>query len=124
MRMWQGRSGISELEGIVSPAYTVCKPKPAVDSDFMGYLFQLPSVIHLFRRYSQGLVSDTWNLRFSNFAEITVRIPGLIEQEKIAAVLQTCDHEIDLLTQKCTALQRQKKGLMQRLLTGRVRVEV
>jgi restriction endonuclease S subunit len=46
------------------------------------------------------------------------------EQRRIAAVLQTCDREIELLTQKHNALQRQKKGLMQRLLTGRVRVKV
>lgn len=124
MRMWQGRSGVSEYEGIVSPAYTVCEPKPSIDVVFAGYLFQLPSVIYKFRRYSQGMVSDTWTLRFDNFAAIKVQIPSLEEQKKIAAVLQTCDREIELLTQKRDALQRQKKGLMQRLLTGRVRVEV
>jgi type I restriction enzyme S subunit len=124
MRMWQGRSGVSEYEGIVSPAYTVCEPKPSIDVVFAGYLFQLPSVIYKFRRYSQGMVSDTWTLRFDNFAAIKVQIPSLEEQKKIAAVLQACDREIDLLEQKRDALQRQKKGLMQRLLTGRVRVEV
>jgi type I restriction enzyme S subunit len=122
--MWQGRCGVSEYEGIVSPAYTVCNPTPAIDVDFAGYLFQMPSVIHKFRRYSQGMVSDTWTLRFDNFAAITVQIPGLGEQKRIAAVLQTCDREIELLGQKRNALQRQKKGLMQRLLTGRVRVSV
>jgi len=124
MRMWQGRSGVSSLEGIVSPAYTVCKPKPSVDSDFVGYLFQLPSVVYLFRRYSQGLVSDTWNLKFKHFAGIRVRIPKIEEQRCIAAVLQACDREIELLIQKRDALQRQKKGLMQQLLRGRVRVKV
>jgi type I restriction enzyme S subunit len=124
MRMWQGRSGVSSLEGIVSPAYTVCKPKPSVDSDFMGYLFQFPSVVYLFRRYSQGLVSDTWNLKFRHFAQIHIKIPEIREQRRIVAVLQTCDREIELLTKRRNALQRQKKGLMQRLLTGRVRVKV
>jgi type I restriction enzyme S subunit len=36
MRMWQGVSAISGLEGIVSPAYTICKPTPAIDPSFMG----------------------------------------------------------------------------------------
>lgn len=49
-------------------------------------------------------------------------VPSVEEQEKIAAVLQSCDREIELLERKRDALQRQKKGLMQRLLTGRVRV--
>jgi type I restriction enzyme S subunit len=122
--MWQGRSGVSDHEGIVSPAYTVVKPRSEIDVDFIGYLFQLPSVIYKFRRYSQGMVSDTWTLRYDNFAAIKVRIPKLEEQKKIAAVLQTCDREIELLEQKRDALQRQKKGLMQRLLTGRVRVTI
>lgn len=122
MRMWQGRSGVSEYEGIVSPAYTVCEPAPEIDVDFVGYLFQLPSIIYRFRRYSQGMVSDTWTLRYDSFAAIAVQIPSLDEQKRIADVLQTCDREIELLEQKRDALQRQKKGLMQRLLTGRVRV--
>jgi type I restriction enzyme S subunit len=53
-----------------------------------------------------------------------IPLPPIAEQSRIAAVLQTCDREIELLTQKRDALQRQKKGLMQRLLTGRVRVKV
>lgn len=51
-------------------------------------------------------------------------LPPLQEQCKIAAVLQACDTEINLLRQKLDALQRQKKGLMQQLLTGRTRVKV
>jgi type I restriction enzyme S subunit len=51
-----------------------------------------------------------------------IQIPTIIEQQKIAAVLSACDKEIDLLTQKLNALKTQKKGLMQKLLTGQVRV--
>ena len=59
MRMWQGRSAVSKLEGIVSPAYTICTPKASLDMNFMGDLFQLPETVRAFRRNSQGLVSDT-----------------------------------------------------------------
>ncbi len=59
MRMWQGVSALSSMEGIVSPAYTVCTPLECVDARFMGYLFKFPPMIHLFYRYSQGLVDDT-----------------------------------------------------------------
>ena len=47
-----------------------------------------------------------------------------MERSKISRVLFACDREIDLLQQKHAALQQQKKGLMQRLLTGQVRVKV
>jgi len=123
MRMWQGRSAVSKLEGIVSPAYTICTPKASLDVDFIGYLFQFPETVHAFRRNSQGLVSDTWNLKFDAFAKIKVTIPSRQEQHRIAEVLTACDRELDLLARKRDALQRQKRGLMQRLLTGRVRVK-
>ncbi|HAD13039.1 MAG TPA: hypothetical protein DCF33_11460, partial [Saprospirales bacterium] len=48
MRMWQGRSALSELEGIVSPAYTVVTPKKNADSLFFSYFFKMPKVTNLF----------------------------------------------------------------------------
>jgi type I restriction enzyme S subunit len=124
MRMWQGVSGYSELEGIVSPAYTIVSPiEDKVDGRFMSYLFKYPPIIDLFRRYSQGLVSDTLNLKYDNFAQIKVTIPqSLKEQKKIRNTLLAADQEIELLKEKLEAFKKQKKGLMQKLLTGKVRV--
>ena len=73
MRMWQGVSALSGLTGLVSPAYTIVKAKPDIDGRFAAHLFRLPRQIHLFRRYSQGLTSDTWNLKFKQFAEVPSR---------------------------------------------------
>jgi len=123
MRMWQGVSAISGLEGIVSPAYTVCIPKKSIDARFMGHLFKFAPVVYLFRRYSQGLVNDTLNLKFPSFAKIRVRIPGLDEQRQIRGVLYMAANEIEILETKLSALERQKRGLMQKLLTGEVRVK-
>ncbi|MFP4040805.1 MAG: restriction endonuclease subunit S, partial [Desulfosudaceae bacterium] len=123
MRMWQGVSALSPHEGIVSPAYTIATPKKGVDGEFMAYLFKLPKTIHLFYRYSQGLTSDTWNLKFRHFREIKVTIPDIEEQKAIAQILKTCDAELALLRNKLTALQKQKRGLMQKLLTGQWRVK-
>jgi type I restriction enzyme S subunit len=123
MRMWQGVCGLSELEGIVSPAYTVCVPRQSIDGHFASYLFKHPRTVYDFLRYSQGLVSDTLTLRFSNFAEIKVRIPATVEEQRaIAEILSACDAEIEALASERAALARQKRGLMQKLLTGRVRV--
>ncbi len=124
MRMWQGVSAVSSLEGIVSPAYTICIPKKNIDARFMGYLFKLAPVVHLFRRYSQGLVNDTLNLKFPNFTKIKVRIPCLDEQRQIAEVLSIADDEIEILETMLSALEKQKGGLMQKLLTGEVRVKL
>ena len=111
MRMWQGVSAVSDLKGIVSPAYTICIPKQTVNARFMGYFFKFPFVINLFGRYSQGLVADTLNLKYHNFAQIKIAIPELKEQRAIAAILQTADNEIYQLGEKLKALEKQKKGL-------------
>jgi type I restriction enzyme S subunit len=124
MRMWQGVSAVSTLEGIVSPAYTICIPKHIVDVDFMGYFFKFSTVINFFRRYSQGLVSDTLNLKYNNFSQIKVVIPDIEEQRRIAQALSAVDNEINQFEKKLKALENQKRGLMQKLLTGEIRVIV
>ncbi|KPK90625.1 MAG: hypothetical protein AMJ88_15740 [Anaerolineae bacterium SM23_ 63] len=121
MRMWQGVSSVSGLEGIVSPAYTICTPREGYSSKYFGYLFKYTPMIHLFYRFSQGLVSDTLSLKFYLFSQIKIRVPSEAEQIQIVKVLYNCDKEIDLLRQKKEALREQKKGLMQKLLTGEIR---
>lgn len=123
MRMWQGVSALARAEGIISPAYTVCVPRRAIDASFAAYLFKFPAVIHLFHRYSQGLVSDTLNLKFPNFAQIQVEIPSQKEQRCITKVFESADRDIDRWGCTLRLLQTQKRGLMQQLLTGRVRVK-
>lgn len=122
MRMWQGVSALSRHEGVVSPAYTVCIPGSEIDGTFASYLFKLPEVVHLFYRHSQGLTSDTWNLKFHHFAAIRVRIPEPEEQVEIASVLTVHDEELALLKLQREALAQQKRGLMQKLLTGQWRL--
>lgn len=124
MRMWQGRCGVSSYEGIVSPAYTVCIPKNNIDVDYMYYLFKTPHMIHDFWRYSQGIVDDTLNLKFNNFEVIKIWIPDKETQTNIAKLLKSYDEEIQLLNSKLEKLKEQKKGLMQKLLTGQIRVKV
>lgn len=123
MRMWQGVSALSALEGIISPAYTVCVPSEKIDGRFAAHLFKLPHTIHLFHRHSQGLVDDTLNLKYPNFATIEVNVPSdVAEQRAIADILDACDTELCLLRARRAAMEKQKRGLMQRLLTGATRV--
>lgn len=118
MRMWQGVSALSSLEGIISPAYTVCVPNERSNSRFMAHLFKLPQVVNLFYRYSQGLTSDTWNLKFRHFSEVKVEVPTPDEQKAIAEVLDTQHAELLALRCQLGQLNTQKRALMQKLLSG------
>ncbi len=125
MRMWQGRSALSGLEGIVSPAYTVVTPKKNADSLFFSYLFKMPKMTNLFWRNSQGLVDDTLNCKYKDFSIVRAVLPQTKEEQTaIAQVLQAADKEISLLKAKAEKLREQKKGLMQQLLTGKVRLKI
>lgn len=116
MRMWQGRCVCAGIEGIVSPAYTVCKPKEGVDGLFHYYLFKTQRMIQVFHQNSQGLVSDTLNLKYDSFSKIKYLIPPtLAEQEKIAQFLSEADEMISAQEQKVESLKVHKKGLMQQL---------
>ena len=122
MRMWQGRSALSNIEGIVSPAYTIVTPHKNVDVRFMAMLIQQPRIVYDFWTHSQGLVSDTLNCKYPDFCQVKVRIPSKEEQTAIADLLYEFDKEIDLANEKLASLQSQKRGLMQQLLTGRKRI--
>lgn len=125
MRMWQGRSALSDLEGIVSPAYTVVTPRKNTDSVFFSYLFKMPKMTNLFWRNSQGLVDDTLNCKFKDFSIVKVVLPQTKEEQTaIAHVLQAADKEINLLKAKAEKLREQKMGMMQQLLTGKVRLKI
>lgn len=122
MRMWQGRSALSELEGIVSPAYTIVTPRKNVNVKFMALLIQQPRVVYDFWTHSQGLVSDTLNCKYPDFCQVKVRIPTKQEQTAIASVLVQADKEIELANEILANLKSQKRGLMQQLLTGKNRI--
>lgn len=115
MRMWQGRSALSQIEGIVSPAYTIITPKKGLDPFFLSILLKLPYMVRDFHSHSQGLVNDTLNCKFNDFAKVKAKIPTLKEQQKIATILSSLDDEIEQYSEKVKALELHKKGLMQKL---------
>ena len=115
MRMWQGASGYSPYSGILSPAYTVITSKDDVDSKFFAYQFKKHDMIQIFQRNSQGLTSDTWNLKFPSLKSIKVTAPAFDEQKRIATFLEEFDHLITLHQRKLAKLKELKKGYLQKL---------
>lgn len=116
MRMWQGASGCSQYEGIVSPAYTVVVPGEGIDSKFFSYMFKTLPMIKLFRLHSQGLTSDTWNLKYPAFSKIKVLYPkDIIEQQKIASFFKGLDKQIYLQEQRLEKLKQIKASCLDKM---------
>lgn len=118
MRMWQGASSSSAYFGIVSPAYTVCQPAESVSSKYLAYLLKHPSSVRRFKARSQGITSDVWNLRFSEFAKIeTDFVVHGKHRNRIAEVLSTVDVAIEQTEALIVKYQQIKAGLMHDLFT-------
>ena len=117
MRMWQGASGVSQYCGIVSPAYTVITPKDRllVDSNFYAYYFKLPSMVNMFEKYSQGLTSDTWNLKYQQLSHIPIFLPSLEEQKRIVSFLSNFDICIKKEKDTLSQMTNIKKYLLQQM---------
>jgi type I restriction enzyme S subunit len=115
MRMLEGRSAHVGMEGIVSPAYTVCMPGTDTNSNFFSYYFKTNTLLKQFRRYSQGLVKDTLSLKYEVFSRLPVGFPLPDEQRKIADCLGSLDNLIAAEGSKLEALRRHKKGILQQL---------
>lgn len=115
MRMWQGAEGVSKFVGIVSPAYTVIKPKASIDTTFFAFMFKQERMLKTFERNSQGLTSDTWNLKFPALSKITVSAPLIEEQQSIVNCLNDIDSLITLHQRKCDALTKAKTFYLQNL---------
>ena len=101
MRMWQGAVGNSKYNGIVSPAYTILTPTSEANGKFFMELFKKKSTLQIFQRWSQGLTSDTWNLKYPILSSIQFAIPSVEEQEKIAEYFSSLDYLITLHQRKC-----------------------
>lgn len=115
MRMWQGACGYSLYKGICSPAYTVVIPQNNIDVVYCFYLFKRNETLQLFRVNSQGLTSDTWNLKYPAFSQIKCSFPSIPEQEKIGVFLTTLDKLIAKLEAKLDKLRRLKQALLEKM---------
>ncbi len=105
--------------GIISPAYGVFFAD-GVNPAFLVHYLNSGYFAQLLARETQGGTRKA--LRFSALAGMEVDLPGRADQERIAAILEESRREIELLQTQIEMLRRQKRGLMQKLLTGKWRI--
>ena len=118
MRMWQGANGVSSYDGIVSPAYTVLTAKVYICNDYFAALFKNYKLINEFRKNSQGMTSDTWNLKYPQIETIKVYLPEVAEQEKVSSMLVTLDKRIAAQITLVEQLKKYKRGLLNKVFSN------
>jgi type I restriction enzyme S subunit len=123
LRSFQGGLEHSGYRGLVSPAYTVLRATREIDERFFRHYFRSADFI---KRLSVAVIGirDGKQVSFQDFCSIKIPFPPVEEQQAIATMLDEAEREIALLRDQVTAFKKQKRGLMQKLLTGQWRVEV
>lgn len=124
LRSFQGGFEYSKHRGILSPAYTVLKNIIDIDKDFYRHFFKSYNFIEKYLSISVIGIRDGKQVSFSDLSSVKIPYPPLEEQKKIGKILNCCDKEIQILNSKLEKLKEQKKGLMQKLLTGQIRVKI
>lgn len=109
------------------PAYAggdiiILRPTLEVDSLFLSYLLNVGEIAKERAKLGQG--NSVVHIYPKSLSSLNVTLPSYKEQCEISKILKTADNEIELLDQELEALKKQKIGLMQLLLTGKVRVKV
>ena len=125
MKSWQGSYGVSDYEGIVSPAYFVCKLK-GVNETFFSTAIRSKVYVSFFAQYSKGIRVDQWDLSPLALKEIPFFLPPLSEQHSIVAYLDAKCSKIDTLSAKLNeeiaAIKEYKQRLISDVVTGQIKV--
>ena len=89
---------------------------------FAAYLFRTEHFRNYMSVLAQG--STRFNISKKEVMKLKIDLPTIEEQTAIAEVLTAADREIELAKEKLERLRRQKRGLMQQLLTGKKRIKI
>ena len=128
MRAWQGAFGAVRVDGMVSPAYVVAKPKKNVelDSRYMEALLRTSEATEEMHRYSRGIVDFRLRLYWPEFKNIRICLPSIEEQIEIADYIDEKSAAIDALIAKKEAfaaeLENYKKSMIYEYVTGKKEV--
>jgi len=114
----------SHDSGIVSPIYTVFETTDQICPEFLYAVFKTETFKHIFSVTTNASVDRRGSLKWDAFSSIRIPCPPRGEQEAIAKIDRSANGEIEILNRKLKALKTQKSALMQKLLTGQIRVKL
>lgn len=107
--------------GLISPMYTIFEFDLGINLNYIYALLKTDFYINEYKRRMEGSIDRRGGLRWAEFSKIFINLPSIEEQNKIAEILNDANKELQQYKQKLENLKQQKKGLMQQLLTGKIR---
>ncbi len=107
---------------MVSPYYNILEvDRLKADARFLSNLLLSDRLMYLYEKIASGSLNEKKRVHFSDFRNLLIPLPPLLEQHKISEMLGVWDESIDLLEKLIGKTRSRKQGLMQQLLTGKKR---
>ena len=123
---WMGAIGLSNYEGVTSPAYDILRKIRPLNERFYEYLFRCGLYFTEFKKRSKGIMEVRLRLYFDQFGQIPLVFPSVDEQDKIASFLDRKTEQIDELIsaeqRKVELLKEYRQSLISEVVTGKIDV--
>ncbi|SPA23704.1 putative restriction endonuclease S subunit [Cupriavidus taiwanensis] len=123
---WMGAIGLSNYDGVTSPAYDILRQTKSLNPQYYDYLFRCGVMFTEFRRHSRGIMDMRLRLYFEDFGQIYVPFPSEEEQTEIVRFLQSETAKLDALSahaEGAIGLLKERRGaLIAAAVTGKIDV--
>jgi len=123
---WMGAIGLSEYEGVTSPAYDILRAKKDIVGIYYHELFRLKVFSQEMKKHSRGIMDMRLRLYFDKFGDILIPYPSYEDQLQIVEHIETqttkIDKAIQLQQNYIAKLKEYKASLIDSVVTGKVRV--
>ena len=122
---WMGSIGISEYDGVTSPAYDIYEPLEGVCSKFFHYLFRTEAFAGQCYKYGKGIMKMRWRTYSDDFKTIEIPIPDYNSQVNIVKFLDNklkiINQLIDIKQEQIENINKQRQTLIYNYVTGKRR---
>lgn len=126
MRAWQGAFGAVAVEGAVSPAYVVARPRESLATRFVELVLRTPRAVEEMRRYSRGVTDFRLRLYWDEFKCIRIALPPEDEATAILREVERLETEYDRMAEACRScidlLLERRAALISAAVTGQIDV--
>ena len=123
---WMGAIGLSDYEGVTSPAYDILRKTRPLNERLYEYLFRCGLYFTEFKKRSRGIMEVRLRLYFDQFGQIPLVFPPVDEQDKIVNFLDHKTEQIDELIsaeqRKIALLKEYRQSLISEAVTGKIDV--
>lgn len=127
MLAWKRATGMSDYEGLISPAYCIYRPFKQVESKYYHYLFRTKVYADLFKQYSTGIIDSRLRLYPNKFLSLKYVYPPKEIQKKIVSYLDSkcskIEETIQNQQQVIEKLKAYKQSLITEAVTGKIKIQ-